>query len=49
MMALCPEAVDMKRFSQEKWYSRSAEHASSEFGNRRRDLIFAHMRKVLSA
>jgi creatinine amidohydrolase/Fe(II)-dependent formamide hydrolase-like protein len=49
MMALCPEAVDMKRFSEEKWYSRSAERASSELGSRGRDLIFARMRRVLSA
>ena len=49
MMALCPEAVDMKRHSPKRWYTKSATQASPELGNRGRDLILAHMRKVLSA
>jgi len=32
MMALCPEAVDMGRFSAAAWYARSAEKASPELG-----------------
>jgi creatinine amidohydrolase len=47
MMALCPEAVDMTRFSAEKWYSRSAAQASAALGEKGRDLILAHMRAVL--
>jgi creatinine amidohydrolase len=47
MMALCPEAVDMTRFSAEKWYSRSAANASCALGEKGRDLILAHMREVL--
>lgn len=47
LMALCPEGVDMQKFSAKKWYSRSAEEASAELGTRARDLILAHMRHVL--
>jgi creatinine amidohydrolase/Fe(II)-dependent formamide hydrolase-like protein len=47
MMALCPAAVDMTRFSAEKWYSRSAAKASAALGEKGRDLILAHMREVL--
>jgi creatinine amidohydrolase/Fe(II)-dependent formamide hydrolase-like protein len=47
LMALCPEGVDMHKFSAKKWYSRSAEQASAELGTRARDLILAHMRQML--
>ncbi|MDP1730954.1 MAG: creatininase family protein [Devosia sp.] len=47
MMALCPEGVDMDRFSEEKWYTRSARDASPGLGAKGRDLILAHMRQVL--
>jgi creatinine amidohydrolase/Fe(II)-dependent formamide hydrolase-like protein len=47
LMALCPEGVDMTKFSDEKWYSRSAAHASPELGAKARELILAHMRQVL--
>jgi len=47
MMAMCPEAVDMKAFSPERWYVESAAHASAEQGARGRDLILAHVRKAL--
>ncbi len=47
MMALCPEAVDMKRLNSEEWYSQSAKDASKELGERGVDLILAHMRAVL--
>jgi len=47
MMALCPEGVDMERFSEAKWYTRSARDASPELGSRGRDLILEHMRQVL--
>lgn len=48
MLALCPEAVDMKRRSKKRWYSRSAAKASRKTGERGRDLILAHMRQVLA-
>jgi len=48
MMSLCPEAVDMSRFSPEEWYSRSASEASTELGNKGRDLILSHLREVLA-
>jgi creatinine amidohydrolase/Fe(II)-dependent formamide hydrolase-like protein len=47
MMALCPEAVDMSRYSSERWYVKSAANASAETGARGQALILAHMRKVL--
>ncbi len=47
MLALCPEAVEMKRRSARKWYTRSAAKATRETGERGRDLILAHMRGVL--
>jgi len=47
MLAMCPEAVDMGSFSDERWYVRSAAEASAETGARGRDLILAHMRKAL--
>ena len=49
LMALCPEGVDMKRFSDKTWYTRSAKQASPELGAKGRDLILAHMRQVLGA
>lgn len=47
MMALCPEAVDMKRLNNEEWYSQSAKDASKNLGERGVELILAHMRAVL--
>jgi creatinine amidohydrolase/Fe(II)-dependent formamide hydrolase-like protein len=47
LMALCPEGVDMQKFSDEKWYSRSAAQATAEYGAKARELILAHMRQVL--
>jgi creatinine amidohydrolase/Fe(II)-dependent formamide hydrolase-like protein len=47
LMALCPEGVDMKKFSDSEWYSRSAAQASAELGTKARELILAHMRMVL--
>jgi len=48
MLALCPEAVDMKRHAPDRWYTQSAREASAELGMRGRDLILAHMRSVLA-
>jgi creatinine amidohydrolase len=47
MLALCPEAVDMQLRSDKTWYTRDAKEASAELGRKGRDLILAHMRKVL--
>lgn len=47
MMAVCPDAVDMDKFDGERWYVRSAAKASAETGRRGRDLIIAHMRRML--
>lgn len=47
MMALCPEAVDMTHYSSDPWYVRSAVDASVALGEKGRDLILAHVRRVL--
>ena len=47
MLSLCPEAVDIDRLSSETWYTRNAAESTTELGVRGRDLILAHMRKVL--
>jgi creatinine amidohydrolase/Fe(II)-dependent formamide hydrolase-like protein len=48
MMALCPEGVDLARLSDKTWYTRSAAQSSAELGGRGRDLILAHLRKVIA-
>lgn len=48
MLALCPEAVELDRLDDKRWYTRSARMASAETGARGRDLILAHLREVLS-
>ena len=48
MMALCPEAVDMQRFADNKgWYTKTAKDASAELGQKGRDLILEHLRTLL--
>jgi creatinine amidohydrolase len=47
MMAFCPEGVDMARFSEEKWYSQSANKASVDYGNRAKEIILRDMKKAL--
>lgn len=47
MMALCPEAVDMKKFSAKKWYSRSAKKASAALGRKGVEMILTHLRTAL--
>jgi len=47
MIAFCPEAVDMNRFSDEKWYLSSAKLASLEYGSRAKEIILSEMKKLL--
>ena len=47
MMAFCPEAVDMNRFSNEKWYLSSAKNASLEYGSQAKEIILREMKKLL--
>ncbi len=47
MMAMCPENVDMDRFSDELWYARAGREASREFGERAVADTLADMRKVI--
>jgi creatinine amidohydrolase len=47
LLAFCPEAVEMDRIDDDRWYTRSARDASAELGARGRELILAHMREAL--
>lgn len=47
MLELCPEGVDMGRFSTKQWFTRSAKRASAETGRRGVELILAQMRAVM--
>ena len=47
MMAFCPEAVDMSRYSDEKWYSQTANNATIEYGNSAKELILHEIKQNL--
>lgn len=47
MLAFCPEAVDMARLDESRWYTRTAREASADLGARGRALILDHLRKAL--
>lgn len=47
MLALCPEAVEMARIDETKWYTRSAHDASAELGWKGVAMIEEHLRRVL--
>ena len=47
MLALCPEAVEMGRIDDTKWYTRSAHDASAELGQKGVEMIEEHLRSVL--
>jgi creatinine amidohydrolase len=47
MLAFCPEAVDLARLDERRWYTRTARQASAELGAKGRALILAHLRQVL--
>jgi len=47
MLAFCPEGVDMKRFTEKKWYSKGAKKASLEYGLAAKEMILKKMKDVL--
>jgi creatinine amidohydrolase/Fe(II)-dependent formamide hydrolase-like protein len=47
LMALSPEAVDLSRLSEDKWYARSARQANVGLGLKGRDRILAGLRSAL--
>jgi len=49
MLALCPEAVEMARIDDAKWYTRSAREGTAELGWKGVTMIEEHLREVLSA
>ena len=50
MMALCPEAVDMGRFADNKgWYTKTAKDASPELGRKGVEMIVARLRSLLNS
>lgn len=48
MLAFCPEGVDMKKISDQKWYCRQARQANPEYGNAAKEMILSKMRVALS-
>lgn len=47
MLELCPEGVDVRRFSAKQWFARTAKRASAATGRRGVDLILSHMRSAM--
>ncbi len=47
MMSFCPEGVDMKRFIDKNWFSRSAKDASKDYGDRAMSVILRDMKKAM--
>jgi creatinine amidohydrolase/Fe(II)-dependent formamide hydrolase-like protein len=47
MMSLCPEGVDMEKFNDKNWYSKSAINSSKEYGDTATEKILENMRKIL--
>jgi creatinine amidohydrolase/Fe(II)-dependent formamide hydrolase-like protein len=48
MLAMRPDAVDMSRLDDAKWYSTSAREATAELGSKGRRLIAEYLREVLT-
>jgi creatinine amidohydrolase len=48
MMALFPEAVDLSKASDNRWYTRSAKGATTALGTKGTELALAHLREALS-
>ncbi|HCK40139.1 MAG TPA: creatinine amidohydrolase [Planctomycetaceae bacterium] len=49
MMSLCPEGVDMTKFSDDHWYAQSAKKSSKEYGDTAKESILNHLRQSLKA
>ena len=47
MMAVCPEAVDMKRFKDQHWFGRDAVKSDKKYGKEIFDIILQNMRACL--
>ncbi|MCM8817371.1 MAG: creatininase family protein [Candidatus Omnitrophica bacterium] len=48
MLAFCPEGVDLKRFTEKKWYSKNAKNASLKYGIAAKKMIIKKMKQMLS-
>lgn len=48
MMVLCPEAVNMKKLKNKRWYTKDAIKATKEYGNTVKKSIIESLKKVLS-
>jgi creatinine amidohydrolase len=48
MMAFCPEGVDMDKYKDDKWYSRSAKDANLKYGNAAKEKILKSIRAILT-
>ena len=48
MLSLCPEGVDMSKFDDTNWYSRTAINSSKEYGDTATERILTHLRTILA-
>ncbi len=48
MMAFCPEGVDMDKYKDDKWYSRSAKDANLTYGNAAKEKILESVKAILT-
>jgi creatinine amidohydrolase len=48
MMAFCPEGVDMDKYKDDKWYSRSAKDANIKYGNAAKEEILKSIKAILT-
>ena len=47
-MALLEKEIDMDKYKDDKWYSRSAKDANLKYGNAAKDKILKSIKKILS-
>ncbi|HOV22456.1 MAG TPA: creatininase family protein [bacterium] len=47
MLTFCPDGVDMKKFDESKWYSKTAKEASLEYIKEAREEILSDIKKIL--
>lgn len=47
MLAFCPEGVNMEKFTEEKWYSKTAKEANLDYGEKAKKEIIEKMKEIL--
>lgn len=49
MQSVCPEGVDMTRFTETNWYAKSAKNSSKSYGDTAKERILTYLRSALKA